>query len=538
MIRRMRSGEALDAAVRLVSVNVFLEVALKVFTFLLKAVCLRYVSTEVLGIANIRLLLMQQTIVFLSREPFRKSCIGAVTTPLQDIVNIVWFVPVLGTAYSLLFSFIWCFLLPQPDPDLYPKYNQAVLVYAFSAILELIAEPCYIVAQVKREVTPGVVIIGISTLNSCIITAALLINESTEDLTSFTIGQFAYGCSYLLLFYFYFLMNSTYLKLTFVDILPNYTDHFLNKELFNTTKKFVSQSVIKQLLTEGEKYIMTVFSALSYSEQGMYDVVNNLGSLCARIVFKPIEEGGYLYFSQSLSRNVSPSNQTAGTLKECYKVLTLMLHFVVLISVTVVVFGFSYSKLFLLLYGGELLATNMAVNLLRTYCFYLVFLAINGISECFTVASLSDNNLERYTFLMVIFSVVFLACSYFLSYYVGALGFILANCVNMVCRIVFCFKHILTYFSNDLELEVKNIWRIILPIPLTCVLLCVFGVICIITEQFLCCDMSLTLNVLHFAIGAVGFVLVVLSVFLFDADLDLILKDKFPRLQSFKEKWM
>ena len=333
-------------------------------------------------------------------------------------------------------------------------------------------------------------------------------------------------------------MNYTYLRMTFADILPNYTDHFLNKELFNTTKKFFSQSVIKQLLTEGEKYIMTVFSSLSYSEQGMYDVINNLGSLCARIIFKPIEEGGYLYFSQIISRNVSPSNQVEDTLKECYRVLTLMLHFVILISVTVVVFGFSYSKLFLILYGGELLASNLAVNLLRNYCVYLVFLAVNGTTECFTVASLSDSNLEKYTFLMVVFSVVFLMCSYFLSYYVGAVGFLLANCVNMLCRIAFCLKHIVDYFSNDSEIDVQNLWKKVIPIPLTSLLLLVFGVICCISNLFLCCNIRIISDVFHFILGAVGFLLVVISVFLFDADLDLILRDRFPKLQNVKQKLM
>ena len=170
-MQRMRSGEALNAAVRSVSVNIPLEIALKIITFLLKAVCLRYVATDVLGVANIRLLLMQQSIVFLSREPFRRSCIGAVTVSLQDIVNIVWFVPFVGFLYCTIFSIIWCFALSQPDSELFPNYRQAVLIYSFSAILELLAEPCYILSQVKREVTPNVVIIGVSTLNSCLITA-------------------------------------------------------------------------------------------------------------------------------------------------------------------------------------------------------------------------------------------------------------------------------------------------------------------------------------------------------------------------------
>ena len=35
---------------------------------------------------------------------------------------------------------------------------------------------------------------------------------------------------------------------------------------------------------------------------GIYDVVNNLGSMAARFLFQPIEESGYLFFSQLLVR--------------------------------------------------------------------------------------------------------------------------------------------------------------------------------------------------------------------------------------------
>ena len=174
----MARSDVLGTAITSVSANIGLEITLKVLTFLLRALCLRYVSTDVLGLANIRLFLMQQSIVFLSREPFRRSCIGAVKHPLQDIVNLVWFVPVVGIIYSVIFAFIWLFILAQPDAQLYPHYGFSVLVYASSAWLELVAEPCYLVTQLKGVVKPNVVIIGISTLNNCIITAGKLIYQN------------------------------------------------------------------------------------------------------------------------------------------------------------------------------------------------------------------------------------------------------------------------------------------------------------------------------------------------------------------------
>lgn len=58
-----------------------------------------------------------------------------------------------------------------------------------------------------------------------------------------------------------------------------------------------------QILTEGERYVMTLVNVLSFSEQGIFDVVNNLGSLAARFLFRPIEESAFFYFSQLIHRD-------------------------------------------------------------------------------------------------------------------------------------------------------------------------------------------------------------------------------------------
>ena len=57
---------------------------------------------------------------------------------------------------------------------------------------------------------------------------------------------------------------------------------------------FIKQTILKQLLTEGERFVMTFFNVISLAEQGIYDVVNNIGSLPARLVFQQIEENAYL----------------------------------------------------------------------------------------------------------------------------------------------------------------------------------------------------------------------------------------------------
>lgn len=72
---------------------------------------------------------------------------------------------------------------------------------------------------------------------------------------------------------------------------------------------FMKQGILKQILTEGERYVMTLCSILSFNEQGVFDVVNNLGSLAARFLFRPIENSAYFYFSQLVSRDTSIKDQ-------------------------------------------------------------------------------------------------------------------------------------------------------------------------------------------------------------------------------------
>ena len=73
--------------------------------------------------------------------------------------------------------------------------------------------------------------------------------------------------------------------------------------------------------------------------------------------------------------------------------------------------------------------------LLQTYCLYVLCLAINGITECFMFALMSKAEVDRYNYKMLLFSCVFLITSLGLTHVFGGVGFILANCFNMILRI-------------------------------------------------------------------------------------------------------
>ena len=78
------------------------------------------------------------------------------------------------------------------------------------------------------------------------------------------------------------------------QLLPSSPAQFsVDPEQRRVASSFVGQAMVKQVLTDCEKYVMTIFNLLTLSEQGIFDVVSNLGSLAARFIFRPIEESSY-----------------------------------------------------------------------------------------------------------------------------------------------------------------------------------------------------------------------------------------------------
>ena len=224
------------------------------------------------------------------------------------------------------------------------------------------------------------------------------------------------------------------------------------------------QSVLKQILTEGEKYLITAFSLLTLADSALYDLVNNLGSLIARFVFLPVEDASYVFFTKSLARGTKyaqqqqqqqqqqQANSTAasgggGMSPKTY--LELFLKAMSLIGLLVLTFGQSYSSLLLFIYGGTELSHNvMCVDLLRLNCGYIFLLSLNGLTESFFNATMSDAQLKRHNYRLVAFSLVFLSLALVLGKLYHAYGFMVANCANMAVRIAYSCWYISDFFRG------------------------------------------------------------------------------------------
>ncbi|XP_011674796.1 protein RFT1 homolog isoform X2 [Strongylocentrotus purpuratus] len=457
-----RDQSVLASSARSASYNMVLQVMFRVLTFMLNAFIIKYgyVHEDMLGVVNVRLMLLYSTILFIAREAFRRACLSQSSKHYwPQVINLLWCSLPLGVVCATILSYVWIALLSQPDPNIVPHYNTSVLVFAFSAVIELVAEPFWVVGQAMLFVRLKVVIEGIAIGIRCSLTVFFLIINPQIGITAFCIAQIVYSYVCVFLYFLYFSNYATFLAKkddsfpikAARDFFPRHLPDkpWTSPELARLTWSFFKQGFLKQLLTEGERYVMTLLNVLSFSGQGIYDAVNNLGALAARFIFLPIEESGYIFFSQTLKRGHSFKQQDKDSIQLASKVLQALLKFVVLVGSIILIFGFAYSYLLLDLYAGPVLSSPPGPKLLRWFCVYVLLLAINGTTECFVFAAMSQQEVDRYNTKMLGFSIVFLTSSWYLTKTIGSVGFILANCLNMLARIIHSIYFITKFYSGS-----------------------------------------------------------------------------------------
>uniref|UniRef100_A0A8D2ZHV3 Protein RFT1 homolog n=1 Tax=Scophthalmus maximus TaxID=52904 RepID=A0A8D2ZHV3_SCOMX len=520
----MSSQDALKNASTLASYSVLLQVLFRVLTFLLNAFTLRFVSKELIGVVNVRLTLLYSTLVFLSREAFRRACLsgGSGTShSWRQVINLLWLTLPLGVCWAALLACVWLWLLEVPDPRSVPYYGPAVVLFALAGVQELLAEPLWVLAQAHMFVRLKVVAESLAMIAKCSMTVVLVVSAREWGLYIFSAAHLVYTGFLVLCYAVYFIRflgseeaNKKSFPLNRVgDLLPCRAAGevpLVDWTLARLTWSFFKQSFLKQILTEGERYVMTFLNVLSFGDQGIYDIVNNLGSMVARFIFLPIEESFYIFFAKVLERGRAVKSQKQEDIAIAADVLECLLKLVLVIGLIITVFGYAFSHLALDIYGGSLLSSGTGPTLLRCYSCYVLLLAVNGITECFVFAAMSQAEVDKYNLVMLALSVSFLFLSYWLTWWAGSVGFILANCLNMGLRIL----HSLLYIHHYFQFSQWKPLRGLLPSPLLLLALAVSGVVTAVSESVFCCDSGWLLRLVHIAVGAVSLLGVLVAVLL------------------------
>lgn len=447
--------------VKSISYNVILQVSFRIFTFVLNALLFRNVNTDLIGACNLHLALLYTTILFLSREPFRRALPGFKTFEgnnerLQNFTNTLWLVLPNGILVSLVFGYLWSHVFSQPDETSVAYYSQAVYLTCVACVLELFSEITFALSQMLFLAKLKVLLEASNLFIFNLIFVYLAIFHPRLGALSYAIARLV-NVILLVSSNYYFLLKhkpENLKHLNFKSLMPNLSNYKVDGEYLNLAKAYYVQSIFKQLLSEGERYLITVFGLLTFAESGIYDIINNLGSLIARFIFLPVEDASYVYFTNSFKRGVVFKHQSEATSRKGKNYFESMLKLMSLIGLLVFVYGQSYSRLLLQLYGGDHLGKNdVSVNLLRFHCAYIYFLSLNGLTEGFFNATMSEQQLKSYNNRLILFSVTFLSIAFVCAKIFHVYGFLMANCVNMLVRIVYSTAHINTFFQGY---EYKN----------------------------------------------------------------------------------
>jgi oligosaccharide translocation protein RFT1 len=289
-------------------------------------------------------------------------------------------------------------------------------MFALSAVVELAAEPAFIFCQANLLVGSRVLLEGIAQIVRTVATVTLVVHYPE-------LGLLIFGATQLLaavvLMVGYYASVQRHLAAqqdkalhiaSIVELAPQPRARAHATEaraVLARVASFVKNSFIKQLLTEGERYIMTIFNVVGFAEQGVFDVVANLGSLVARFLFLPIgtvqyrpcthpstcmccprltrslpatraEENYYVFFSMLLGASV-PREVAGRNAALAAHALAVLLKLGLLIGLTFVAFGPAYTHILLDLYGGRNLSAGIGPYLLAWYCVYVLAMALNGI---------------------------------------------------------------------------------------------------------------------------------------------------------------
>jgi len=218
---------------------------------------------------------------------------------------------------------------------------------------------------------------------------------------------------------------------------------------------FWAQSLLKFVLAEGEKMFLLFFT--SASDQGVYDLASNLGSLVARLFFQPLEE----LTNQIWSSNSSSSSQSSNAFQQKqleqdpqrWQLLQMILRVLVIFGFFSMTFGPIYSRdVIVMVYGIQ---WEAAGPLLSAYSYYIIFLGVNGVMESYVQARATQEELNQYSRRLLAFFAMWIAALLLFIHvlHLGPISFILANILNMSFRIYFSYRFIMHSEHNILEMN-------------------------------------------------------------------------------------
>nr|UWK20212.1 oligosaccharidyl-lipid flippase [Trichoderma oligosporum] len=434
------------------SLLIILQLASRLITFVANQLLLRFLTAPLLGLST-QLEVYYLSILFFARESLRVAIQrqGIAATPNtnddddddddddearregQAVVNLGYLAVGLGSIVSV--GLAWMYLASASVTTLQtPWLVESLWLYGLAAMVELVSEPCFVLMQTRLQFGTRAAAESIATFLRCIIVfgCAVWASQNIVDIgvLPFALGQLSYGITLLAVYLFsgYHLAFATGFSLLPKRLTSSKDAVFLFEYFYKPTVSLASsmmaQSVVKHLLTQGDTFLISLFS--NPEVQGVYALANNYGSLLARLLFQPVEE--------------SKAKRNLHTILRLY----------ILLSAIIVSIGPFAATPLLSIVAGRRWTGSGAGQVLGTYCFYIPFMGLNGITESFVSSVATVTQVHRQSFWMGIFSAIFAASAFLFMRVLplGAEGLVYANSINMLCRIVWSGFFIANYFKS------------------------------------------------------------------------------------------
>lgn len=426
------------------------QVATKAVTFASNQVLLRRISPEIFGIAAY-LEFLVNSVLFFSREAVRVANQRA--TADDAIVNFAYLPAFLGIPVFVAFLYL------QTYSDLYQNtvaklpYLSVTLSLIMALIaLELLAEPLFGLNQhrlnfkLRSKVESMAVFVKCITVfvgvawwqRNSMVSAGNTFLFQGQAVLAFACGQFAYSA----VIFLGYLAGSPhgYPFFTKTSGKPVF-----DPNLLSVWKLLFMQMVFKHLLTEGDTMIIGYL--FTVTQQGVYLVIANYGSMVARLLFQPIEELLRASFTKSLSSETADYSHL-------HQTMTQLMSFYFNLSLLIVIGGYTNGPFLLrvLLGRSDKWLQSSVFEDFPIYVLYIPFMAFNGIFEAFFSSASSQVQISRFSFFMSLLSVFVFALMYvFIAKLgMGVRGLILANMANMTLRIIYCFAFYIQFFQKHM----------------------------------------------------------------------------------------
>lgn len=463
-----RRGDAVEAAppsmVRGASVLILLQLASRLVTFVANQLLVRLLTAPLLGLAT-QLDVYYLSVLFLARESLRVAVQrqpGAAPRSrahaAQAVVNLGHLALVLGLVAAVVLARLYL-ASAAAATRARPHLVLSLRLYAAAALVELLAEPCFVLMQTRLRFATRAAAESLATLLRCLVVFAAVVAASRRALDlgvlPFALGQLAYAFALLAVYLVAGLRLASdegfSLLLRAVGSGADFILGYFYRPTVSIAASMMAQSLVKHLLTQGDTFLVSMLASVHV--QGVYALANSYGGLVARLLLQPVEESSRSYFSRLLSSPAPAADgaPSAAVLEARRSFVTLTRLYLVLSAAVASVGPFAAPSLLALVAGSRWAGVG-AGDVLATYCLYVPFLALNGLAESFVASVATERQVHRQSLWMAAFSVAFAASAYTLMrvYPLGARGLVLANIVNMLCRIVWSAAFIRAFFTTHL----------------------------------------------------------------------------------------